>query len=1280
MSHKAKIIIFILAVLLLLPSLATVFLNQSDVKSLITDYVESKTGRTLTIEGDLGIQWGLSPVLYAQQVSFANSRWARTPFAFSADKIIASLSVIALLRGELKITAIELDRPRLWIEWLTETKRFNVDLRKSRKPSKKKSRLFPDWVAIKRVAIRNGEIVYFHKNRDWEFIINDATLISPGNNQPAHIEVSGEIEKTAVTMAGTLGDIEASLRFRESPVELRGYVGVPSNQVAISGVIQNLFRWYGLNLWVDAKVTNLADLSDLFGFWLPPYRNISAKWEFVQPQTARTIRMESLRMLSSAYGLQAYAEGEIGQLLGFNQVDVRFNAKGNLDRKIISLNSNHSDDKDGDGQGEMDKSGIDKSEMEQRERDKSSHLETSVVGRVFGNRNALTLDIEHAEINGDGIRFQTAGVVTNVLREWSVALPLTLKIANLESLIAVSGMSEGSGGIGGLKWADTPPINVVANFNHQHSSFNLQDIKISSAAEDVSLAATGEIRNLGRNYKGEFEFDGNIKRRRLGQISASGFLALLDELSLAGTLSIGDSMLTMSQVTLHGKGDGIALSGTGAVGNLAKFEKFQMDMNATVHRLSKLEALASHKLPHAGSLHITAVLDKDSLGSFNLNNITATLLDADFTMTAQGDILGLGKIPEINLNMEMTLDSVQPIKAMYPQFTYSSVLSQLLPLNGSAQLSSQTVAQVGGAVVDNQVVGEQSGYSLKNIKIATESEQFSGQMHGRIDHIFAITSSHSRPDSLFQMSSKSSVKTALPSSSKSSADATLSGQLSLALSAMTDAEFVAAIDVPLLQSAALSGDMSAAVDIIFADGGIALDNIDVNINSQQSTLHARGAVSRLSPLQIDEFSVKFDAESLAAIMPKTDLPLLADNPAKGTVKVSDRDAARDITLDVEIGGSDIAGQISFIASGAGTLATDRVESKKSYRADLRSRSFDLTELLLESADSDRLFSQAPIKLDRLFGDQGKTQLDINFRADHFKNSFFILDDFSLISTVDKGVWITQVNGTSSRGTIRGNLELIHAPEKGFNQTEPSAQDPGSQEPASKKSVAKRQGKELHARLNVQGENVDFSALTKLEKSATDNAGLFSVGIHLAGVGNSISAIAGNASGSLLLAFSEAKVKNDGVQLIGGDLLLGLLDAINPLTKQAPYLDVDCGVIHFNVERGIAKTTQGLVLKTSKVTFIGGGSIDLGDEKLQLDITAKARTGFGINANSIIKIIRLGGSIKHPKIKVAAQGLIQSGVATGAAIASGGLSLILQGLYDKTRANADVCATAVKEGR
>ena len=134
----------------------------------------------------------------------------------------------------------------------------------------------------------------------------------------------------------------------------------------------------------------------------------------------------------------------------------------------------------------------------------------------------------------------------------------------------------------------------------------------------------------------------------------------------------------------------------------------------------------------------------------------------------------------------------------------------------------------------------------------------------------------------------------------------------------------------------------------------------------------------------------------------------------------------------------------------------------------------------------------------------------------------------------------------------------------------------------------------------------------------------------------------------------------------------MLDTARIWTTSSEWIDAECGAFFLEVENGVARTDRGMAIKFHDFTLIGGGQIDLSNEQLDIVFASKARKGLGINTNTLAKMVRVGGTIKNPEIGADSKGLFKTGLALGAALASGGLSLIAQGLLDKQVANSDVC--------
>jgi hypothetical protein len=90
-----------------------------------------------------------------------------------------------------------------------------------------------------------------------------------------------------------------------------------------------------------------------------------------------------------------------------------------------------------------------------------------------------------------------------------------------------------------------------------------------------------------------------------------------------------------------------------------------------------------------------------------------------------------------------------------------------------------------------------------------------------------------------------------------------------------------------------------------------------------------------------------------------------------------------------------------------------------------------------------------------------------------------------------------------------------------------------------------------------------------------------------------------------------------------------------------------------------------------MTVLVFGDLDFNNEKLDLAIRAKPREGLGISIGGVVNsFLKLGGTLSKPKLQVDPKGTVVTG---GVAVATGGLSLLAKGLFDRLSAQADICA-------
>jgi hypothetical protein len=102
--------------------------------------------------------------------------------------------------------------------------------------------------------------------------------------------------------------------------------------------------------------------------------------------------------------------------------------------------------------------------------------------------------------------------------------------------------------------------------------------------------------------------------------------------------------------------------------------------------------------------------------------------------------------------------------------------------------------------------------------------------------------------------------------------------------------------------------------------------------------------------------------------------------------------------------------------------------------------------------------------------------------------------------------------------------------------------------------------------------------------------------------------------------------------------------------------------------------RNIAVRTSLVTLVVSGVIDLKTTALELYAQTRATTGVGIEAGKLTDMFKIEGAISAPSIGVNPQGVLDSSVSIGAAFATSGLSLLLEGLTKHVDSNP--CETAL----
>lgn len=180
-----------------------------------------------------------------------------------------------------------------------------------------------------------------------------------------------------------------------------------------------------------------------------------------------------------------------------------------------------------------------------------------------------------------------------------------------------------------------------------------------------------------------------------------------------------------------------------------------------------------------------------------------------------------------------------------------------------------------------------------------------------------------------------------------------------------------------------------------------------------------------------------------------------------------------------------------------------------------------------------------------------------------------------------------------------------------------------------------------------------------------------VQLKFSSVGQSVADIMGTLNGSGEIQVRDAAVLSSSINWIGSDVILQLLRKLNPFDQESEQTLVECGRIEVIVEDGQLRSEK-LIVETDKVVIVGDAEIDFKSESLKLAFNPKARESIGVNLGKLVQFVGLGGTLSNPVLSTSAEGLAKTGATVGAALTTGGLSLLAQGLLDRAKVSAISC--------
>ncbi|MEA3412510.1 MAG: AsmA family protein [Pseudomonadota bacterium] len=355
-------------------------------------------------------------------------------------------------------------------------------------------------------------------------------------------------------------------------------------------------------------------------------------------------------------------------------------------------------------------------------------------------------------------------------------------------------------------------------------------------------------------------------------------------------------------------------------------------------------------------------------------------------------------------------------------------------------------------------------------------------------------------------------------------------------------------------------------------------------------------------------------------------------------------------LQATAGNSDLKGEaaVAYETKPVGVsvkLASDRLdlspfEKEQPAKKETEESTPEKTESM-EKGSNDRVFSDAPLPFDKL-----KTvDADVAFDAKWLEMRNRDLKDVVVRLKLEGGrLDVQPLKAQTGNGFVKGDI-MVDA------------------------SIPKPT---LDIKLDATG--VVLGDIKGLKDVIT--GGRTKATVDLAGAGNSVREIMAGLNGKVVVDVGKGEMDNNAINLIGADIIVQFLGAINPLGEKTTKAPMDCAVVNFSIEDGVATTDKGIVLETDKMFVIGNGQIDLDSEKIDIAIRTQGREALGVNVGDVTKMMGVGGTLAHPTPALDVEGTAAAGATVGAAVMTLGLSYAAQKALETAVKDRTPCLTAL----
>lgn len=206
------------------------------------------------------------------------------------------------------------------------------------------------------------------------------------------------------------------------------------------------------------------------------------------------------------------------------------------------------------------------------------------------------------------------------------------------------------------------------------------------------------------------------------------------------------------------------------------------------------------------------------------------------------------------------------------------------------------------------------------------------------------------------------------------------------------------------------------------------------------------------------------------------------------------------------------------------------------------------------------------------------------------------------------------------------------------------------------------------KVRMEGAPVDLGRVLKdAGVTGAFTGGPVELKVALSGRGDSVRSVMAALSGDARASLGPGRL--DGTAVEGAGRFAQVLTAMDPRLRGQSDIEVTCGLVRLTFRDGIAATDKAIAVEATKLAAVGGGTLDLKTETLDLGLRpSRHRT-----ANALTGVVRLRGPLAEPTVALDEAGAAR----TVASVVAGSMPALGQALGERVNAaNGNPCLTAL----